>query len=382
MKIKKIFSAIFGYLKNSDTFLLALCLISTVFGIVLISSATRSYGTHSYVIVQTGALCIGLILYFLFSVIDIELIAEKWKLLFFISVLLICLLFPFGVAGDSGNKSWLRFGSIGIQPSEIVKVPFIILLAKLTAYLKEFKDLNAPLSVLLLVGLLGIMFGLIIISSADLGSALVYLFIFVIMMFLAGLKLRWFAAGGAIVAAAAPFLWKYFLSDNQKNRIMAPYVPSIDVDGTGITWQVNQGKIALASGKLTGQGLFHGAQSQSSAIPQKHTDFIFAVCGEELGMIGCSIIIILLLAIIIRCIYVGVKSNDTLGMLVCVGVSAMIAFQAFENIGMCLGLTPVIGLTLPFFSYGGSSIVTLFAAIGLVSGIKMRPKPSGRLMFK
>jgi rod shape determining protein RodA len=115
--------------------------------------------------------------------------------------------------------------------------------------------------------------------------------------------------------------------------------------------------------------------TQSGAVPKQNTDFIFSVAGEELGLIGCLLIIGLLLAIIIRCIYVGIKSNNTLGLLVCVGLSSMLIAQMFENIGMCLGLTPVIGLTLPFFSSGGSSIVTMFAAMGVVSGIKMRPKP-------
>ena len=141
-------------------------------------------------------------------------------------------------------------------------------------------------------------------------------------------------------------------------------------------WQANQSKIAIASGKLFGQGLFNGAQTQSGAVPQQHTDFIFSVAGEELGLIGCLIIILLLILIICRCIYVGIKANDTQNGLICIGIAAMLIFQTFENIGMCIGLTPVIGLTLPFFSYGGSSILTLYAAMGIVSGIKMRPKPN------
>jgi rod shape determining protein RodA len=116
-----------------------------------------------------------------------------------------------------------------------------------------------------------------------------------------------------------------------------------------------------------------GTQSQSSNLPFKHTDFIFSVAGEELGMIGCAVIIFLLVAIIIRCIYVGVKSKSYMNMLICTGIASMLIFQTFENIGMCIGITPVIGITLPFFSYGGSSIVTTFASLGIVSGIRMRP---------
>ena len=196
------------------------------------------------------------------------------------------------------------------------------------------------------------------------------------MIFIAGLSFKWIGAGLLAVTGVSPILWRFFLSNNQKNRILAPYIDSIDPTGTGVMWQANQSKIAIASGKLFGQGLFNGAQTQSGAVPQQHTDFIFSVAGEELGLIGCLIIILLLILIICRCIYVGIKANDTQNGLICIGIAAMLIFQTFENIGMCIGLTPVIGLTLPFFSYGGSSILTLYAAMGIVSGIKMRPKPN------
>jgi rod shape determining protein RodA len=125
--------------------------------------------------------------------------------------------------------------------------------------------------------------------------------------------------------------------------------------GTRWRWQDENSKLALASGQMSGTGLYQGTQSQSAAIPGKHTDFIFAVAGEELGMIACCAILALLMLIVIRCVYIGVKSNNTMGMLVCFGVAATVLFQAFINIGMCIGITPVIGITLPFFSYGGSS---------------------------
>ena len=129
-------------------------------------------------------------------------------------------------------------------------------------------------------------------------------------------------------------------------------------------------------------GLFGGEKTQVGGIPQQHTDFIFSVAGEELGFIGCTLIIVIIALIIIRCINIGMKSSYRLGSLVCFGCAAMLIFQTLENIGMCIGLTPVIGLTLPFFSYGGSSIITLFAAMGIVSGVKMRPQPSRFIQLK
>ena len=185
----------------------------------------------------------------------------------------------------------------------------------------------------------------------------------------------WFLIGAACIVAVLPFVWEYVLQDYQKDRILVPYVPSIDPDNSGINWQANLSKIALASGQLTGKGLYNGPQSQSDRAG-KHTDFIFSVIGEELGMIACVIVILLLVIIAIRCIYLGLKSGTTLSMLVCFGVAGTILFQTFENTGMCMGITPVIGITLPFFSYGGSSSVSLFAAMGIVSGIKYKRKPT------
>lgn len=374
--VKNHLATIKDYFKRSDSILLALCLAATFYGIVLIDSATRYTGSGRFVTIQVASLLIGLVLYFMFSVIDIDILADKWLLLLIFGVLFIAALFPFGTAGDSGNRAWIRFGPIGIQPAEIVKLPFIIVLGKQILHLKDHRGLDHVFSVAQLVAHFGLMFGLIIVTSSDLGSALVYAFMFAVILFIAGLKLRWFAAGITTIALLFPYLWENFFTENQKKRILAPYDPSIDPSGLGITWQANRSKIALASGQFSGKGLFEGSQTQNGGIPQQHTDFIFAVAGEELGLIGCTVIVILLMLIIVRCIYVGIRSGDQLGLYVCTGIAAMLIFQTFENIGMCVGLTPVIGLTLPFFSYGGSSIITLFAAMGIVSGIKMRPRPS------
>lgn len=374
--MRKLLIAFYDFLKRSDMILLSLCVLSTLFGIVMIASATQYQGTNRYVLIQILAMLLGIGLYFLFSLIDLELLGEKWHILLAFSLLFISSLFIFGVAGDSGNRAWLRFGPIGIQPAEVVKIPFVIILARFMTNLRENRGLSKPFSLLQLCILFFMFFGLIIISSSDLGSALVYCFIFAVMLFVGGVKMYWFliAAGGTI--AIFPLAWKYFFSQNQKDRILALYDPSIDPTGLGITWQTNQSKSAIASGQFFGQGLFNGNKTSIGSIPQQHTDFIFSVTGEELGFIGCAVIIILLLLIIIRCVYVGVKSNNYTNMLVCIGIASMLIFQMLENIGMCLGLTPVIGLTLPFFSYGGSSIVTLYAAMGIISGIKLRPKPN------
>ncbi|MBR1659646.1 MAG: FtsW/RodA/SpoVE family cell cycle protein [Oscillospiraceae bacterium] len=377
MQWKQMLPSVKEFLRRSDMVLFSLCLICSVFGLVVISSATAtsSEGSAHYVLVQLLALLIGIGLYILFTVIDVDVIADKWAILYAISAGLLLILIPFGHDDGTGNKSWLRFFGIGIQPSEVVKVIYIVVLSKHIAYLKEYKSLNHILSVFQLVVHFAIPFGLVVVITRDLGSALIFFAIFLVLLFAAGLKFYWFVIGAAAMAAVIPFAWENLLADYQKERIIAPYVPEIDPRGDNVLFQATQSKLALASGRLTGTGLYQGPQTQSRAVPAQQTDFIFSVIGEELGMIGCYTVLLLLLLIILRCVWVGLNSKNTMSMLVCFGVAGMLLFQTAINVGMCTGLTPVIGLALPFFSYGGSSIFSLFAAVGLVSGIKYKPKP-------
>ena len=376
--LKKFLPQLRDFVHRADMFLFTMSVICALYGIVVIASATKSYenGSAQFVIVQTLALVLGILLFIAMTVIDVDIFAQHWTWLYGLSALLLLSLIPFGAVSDTGNNGWLRFFGIGIQPTEIVKLAFIIVLAKQLAYLKDYKNLNSVTSVAQIVGHFILMFGLILVTAQDLGSALVYFFIFAVMLFVAGVKLYWFIMGAAAIACMVPIFWTYFLEDYQRNRILAPYDSSIDPDNTGINWQQNQSKIALASGQLTGTGLGEGTQSQSNAIPGKHTDFIFAVIGEELGLIGACLVLLLLMIIVVRCIQVGLRSGSTMSMLVCFGVAATVVFQTFENVGMCIGIAPVVGITLPFFSYGGSSLFSMFAAMGLVSGIKYRPKPA------
>ena len=376
--MRVIFRAILRFLREADIFLLVLSLISAVLGIVLIRSVIRGQGgDNKELYVQIGAFIIGVVLFILFSYVDIDIIADKSVFLLVISALFISTLYFWGVgAEETGNKAWLRFWGIGIQPAEVVKITFIIIIGKMIANYKERKTLNSIVSLVQILLVFALLFGLIVGFSADLGSALVYVFIMVVMLFIGGVKLRWFALGIIVIGVASPLIWNGFLTDLQKDRIMAPFIPNdIDPGKTGVLWQAEQSVTAIKSGGFRGQGLYNGRMTQAGLIPGQKTDFIFSAAGEELGFIGCLLIVAILVTIITRCIYIGIKSNNSLGLLVCSGIAAMLISQTFENIGMCLGLLPVIGLTLPFFSYGGSSIVTCFAAMGIVSGIKMRPKP-------
>lgn len=367
------------FFQRADIFLLVICILCSIFGITMIEKAvTGMYEggwnmsvPAKYLAVQIASMILGIIAFVLFTVIDVDLVARQWKLLMLVDLALLVALVLFGEDDGTGNSAWIRFAGIGVQPSEIIKVIYIIVAARQMTYLKEYKDINSFFSVVQMAAHFLLVFGSIVVVSSDLGSASIILGIFIVMFFALGVRLYWFAAGGAAVAAAIPLLWNYFLKDYQKQRLIAPYDPSIDPDGWGITWQTTQSKMTLASGRLTGVEEGH----TPSVFTGKHTDFIFSCVGENLGMIGCIVVILLLMILIIHCVRIGLKSGRTFDMLVCIGVAAAVTFQTFINIGMNIGITPVIGITLPFFSYGGSSMVTMFAAMGLVSGIKYKLKP-------
>ena len=212
------------------------------------------------------------------------------------------------------------------------------------------------------------------------GNALTFFFIFLCMSFAAGFALRWFAllfAGGGAAFAAA---WALELIPGyMMDRFRVLFDHSYDALDTG--WQQTRSLMAIGSGGIFGQGYMQGTQTQSSyppSLPNRWTDFIFSVCGEELGLIGCLLVIALLTAIIVRVLLVARNAQTPLHCYICVGMAAMLIYQTVINIGMCLFVMPTIGVTLPFFSYGGSSLLTLFAAMGVVSGIKKRSPMTGR----
>ena len=367
-------------LRQADLLLLALCCGASLFGILMVTSATRYMHTNRYMLVQTASLLIGVVLYLVVSQIDVGELVKYWKWIFLVGVAFILLLLtPFGVEGNTGNRAWLEFPflPVNIQPAEIVKLTFILVLAKQLSWLKENRDLKSIPSVAMLAVHFGVIFVLYYKISADMGSALVFLFIFACMCFVAGVALRWFLIGGGAAALLFYAMWDLNLMDTyMKNRFIVLFDHSYDPLNTG--WQQTRSLLTLGGGKIFGQGLFKGVQTQSeaaSSLPHRHTDFIFSVIGEELGLVGCLLTLALLTAIVLRCIYVARHAKTRLESYVCIGVASIIIFQVIVNVGMCLFVMPVIGLTLPFFSYGGTSIVITFAIMGLVSGAHSRSRP-------
>lgn len=369
-------STLSDFLQQADLLLLGLCCGSTLFGMLLIASATNYLGTLRYVLVQGVAMCIGIVAYILLSMVDVELLVKHWKLILLASVMLILLLqTPLGVTRN-GNRAWLEIPHVpfSIQPAEVVKIAFIILLSKQFAWVRDQRrELKSFASVIMPTAHLLFMVGLIYVISSDMGSALVYAFIFFCVALVAGVAWRWFVLGGGGLTAVVLLLYVTDkLPSHMADRFRVLFDHSYQPQGVG--WQQTRGLLALGSGGWFGQGLFNGTQTQAGrgSLPERHTDFIFAMAGEELGFFGCLLIVMLLTAIILRCLWVAKSAQTDYARYVCVGMAGMLIFQTVENIGMCLFVMPVIGLTLPFFSYGGSSIVTLYAAMGIVSGIKKR----------
>ena len=375
------------FFRQADLVLLVLCCVSTLFGMVLIFSATRYMDTNRRVLVQAIAMLLGIAAYIGISMVDLEMLMVRWKwVLVFNAVFIGLLLTPFGVSDNTGNTAWLKFPGIpfSIGPAEVVKITFTLLLAKQLEWLRlEKRDLRSFRSALSVVGHTVLLMGYYVVLSGDMGNALVFFFIFLCMAFVAGFALRWFVllfvGGGGAIAAA----WMLDLIPGyMKERFLILFDHSIDPLGKG--WQQTRSLLAIGSGGVFGQGYMQGAQTQSdysTNLPARHTDLIFSVAAEELGMIGALAILILLAAIIVRVLIVARQAQSHFFYYVCVGMAAMLIFQTFINVGMCLYVMPVIGITLPFFSYGGSSIVTLFAAMGVVSSIKKRT-PNNRYQVR
>ncbi|HIT36709.1 MAG TPA: FtsW/RodA/SpoVE family cell cycle protein [Candidatus Faecousia intestinavium] len=361
--------------KKGDMFLLVLALIVASFGLVAIASATSADkfdGNFRYIAVQSVSICLGVLVYAVVSSIDLDFLSEhRLAMVVFNCMLLLMLLSPLGTDNDSGNRSWIDLGVINVQPAEICKITYILIMASVMS--SHQNRISHPVSVAHMLLHLGLLVGLNLVVSSDMGVSLIFVFIFIGMTFAGGVSLWWFAAALTGIAAMAPILWQ-FLDGYQRNRILILFDDSIDPQGINERYHSNMNLKSLTGGGLTGQGLFNGNRTQGGNLFAQHTDYIFSSMGEELGFIGCVVIMLMELAIIARCVYVGVRCQDYMRRLVCFGAASALMFQVMINVGMCIGVMPVIGLTLPLISYGGSSVVTIFAMLGLVSGAYARPQ--------
>lgn len=358
--------------RSGDLILLFLCLLANTFGLVVVASATNHMGTSRLVIVQLAATLLGVAIYIILTAIDVEIFAERRGLLLAFNVFLMALLIPFG-RESGGNRSWidLPLFPVDIQPAEICKITFVILLAKVMSIHQNHISSLRSVSHLAFHAL--VMVGMIMVLSSDAGVALIFVFIFIVMVYVGGLNYKWILGGFSSLIVVVPLAWNYIMQEYQKDRFRVLWDPTIDPQGIGIRYHTKNSLLSLTAGGFTGQGLFHGNRTQTGSLTAQHTDYIFSAIGEELGFLGCAVTVLLLIAIVLRCVYVGLKAPDYCNRMICIGVAATLVFQIISNLGMCLGVMPVIGLTLPFISYGGSSIVSMYMAMGIISGIHARP---------
>ena len=372
--MRRYFEELKDFMKKGDMVLLIMCLVVAGFGVLFIASATSAekFGSNlKYLIVQTVSIGLGVMMYALVSSIDLDYLSEHRGMMVAFNVfLLLMLISPLGTDNNTGNRSWINLKVISVQPAEICKITYIIINASVMA--SHQNRISHPVSIFHMLLHLGLLVGLNLALSSDMGVSLIFVFIFIGMAFAGGVSLWWFALAIGGIATMFPILWQ-FLGEYQRNRIRILFDPTIDPQGINERYHSKINLQSLTGGGLTGQGLFQGNRTQGGALFAQHTDYIFSSMGEELGFVGCVVIMLLELAIIARCIYVGVRCQDYMRRLVCYGAASALMFQLMINVGMCIGVMPVIGLTLPLISYGGSSVVTIFAMLGLVSGAYARP---------
>ena len=364
-----------NFFRKGDMVLLVMCLSISAFGCLIIASTNNYRGFTRYLVIQIAAIALGVLAFAIMSSIDLEFFSEhRFALTAFCMILLLSLI-PFGTDLNSGNRSWLDlpFLPMYIQPAEICKIFYILITASVMN--SHQNRLSSIRSVFHAAFFLILLVGTNMAISKDAGVSLIFVFIFIGMAFAGGIKMFWFLFGGSAIAVAVPILWNNFMREDQRKRFEILWNPAIDPQGIDERYHLVRSLKSLTAGGMTGQGLFNGNRTQAGALPSQHTDFIFSAIGEEMGYVGCALVLIMLFAVIARCIWVGTHSQDFMRRLVCFGAASALMFQVIVNAGMCMGVMPVIGLTLPLISYGGSSIVTIYAMLGLVSGVYARPAP-------
>lgn len=358
-------------LKDFDLGLVIIVLLICAIGIITLVSATHAFngGSKKTFIAQTIWVLAGLAMMIAAAFLDYNVYRAYYKVIYLINVGLLALVMVVGKVRN-GAVSWFGIGSLGIQPSEFMKISLIIVFAK---KIEEYEgNLNNFKNLAVLCAYAAVPLGLIL-AEPDLGTAMVFVVIIIGMLFMGGLNLRIFITSALAIAAVVLTLYYspvQILKPHQRARIESFFNPS--ADPLNSDYQINQSKIAIGSGEFLGMGFENGLQNKGNYVPYSYTDFIFAVIGEEFGFVGSAVLILLYTMMTFRCLKVVHVAKDRFGSTVVVGVVCMLVFQMFQNIAMTIGLMPITGITLPFVSYGGSSMITSMVGIGLILNISMR----------
>lgn len=345
-----------------------LVLAAAATGILTIYSATWApamTGPPALAMRQLGWLGAGVVAMLLATIFDYRRLDHRAYLLYGLCLAAVIAVPLVGTVGG-GSRRWLRLGPVALQPSEFMKLGLVILLAHYFA--RSERSHHSLFQVIPALVLVALPAGLIL-GQPDLGSAALLAIVSLSMMLIGGVRLRWFILMALPVLAVAPFLWG-FLKEYQQQRILMFLDPTKDPLGAG--YHIIQSTIAVGSGMVWGKGWLQGTQNHLDFLPEEHTDFIFSVFAEERGFAGSCALMLLYLAIMIRLVVIAVRARDRFGLLLVTGVLATVFWQVAVNIGMTTGLMPVVGITLPFMSYGGSSLLCLLLGVGLAMNVSMR----------
>ena len=295
---------------------------------------------------------------------------DRWAYLVFGAVVVALILVPLVGRVAGGSRRWITIGPVSIQPSEFMKPALVIALAH---YFARTAAVRLGLREMIVPALLTIPPAFLVLVQPDLGSASMLIFVLVSMLVLGGIRLRWFALLATPVLVLSPFVgpmaWAH-LKTYQQQRILTFINPELDPRGAG--YHIIQSKIAVGSGMLWGRGFLRGTQNHLNFLPEQHTDFIFSVFCEEFGFVGAALLMALYLGLLLRGLAIAARARDRFGALLVLGVMSIVFWQVVVNVGMVTGLLPVVGIPLPFFSYGGSSLFGLLVGIGLVMNVSMR----------
>lgn len=355
------------YRRNFDPLLIILPLVIFGIGLLFLYSASQGMGEKgiNFTIRQITWMLVGILTLILLINIDFRKMLD-WAYLYYIVIALALIaLLVFG-GEKMGAKRWLSIGWLAFQPSEFAKLALILTLA---FYLGNNRySMQSAKTFLISFLIAGVLFVLIF-KEPDLGSAIILLPVLFAMLVVADVPLRFILGSIFAGAIASPLFWS-ILKDYQRRRLLVFLNPNMDPLGAGYT--IIQSKIAIGSGRLFGKGWMSGTQNQLNFLPERHTDFIFSVVGEEWGFAGSLLVILLFCLLITRILSVAERTNDFYGKLLVVGIAAMLSFQVIVNIAMTAGLMPVVGLPLPLISYGGSSLITTWLSIALVINVDMR----------
>ncbi|SKA75331.1 rod shape determining protein RodA [Clostridium sp. USBA 49] len=354
-------------LKELDYTIIIISIIIVLFGSINIYSATRKFGFH-YFKLQLIWLFIALILVYFILLFDYSFLMNYAGIIYWASIILLIINDTLGKV-TNGARSWIAIGNRGIQPSEFAKIAIIIMLAKKLEDMEG--NINNIKNFISLCFYAALPMSLIVIQP-DMGMTMVCFFIVLGIFYTAGLNTKvigWGFLGIIIVIAIA---WNSIIPPYMKLRLTSFLNP--EADELGSTFQLTASLIAVGSGGIFGKGFLKGTQISGGFIPEAFTDFIFAVVGEEWGLVGAITLIVLYAILLYRFIKIASTSKDIFGSIICIGVVSSFLFSILQNIGMNIGIMPITGITLPLMSYGGSSMVTNFIAIALVLNIGMRRK--------